>query len=69
MNIPLILFGLGLSMLGGYSIIRPQELVDFGSGNRFENSELSEQGMLIQRGKGMLVVFLGMMTLFVGFMV
>lgn len=69
MNILLVALGLGLSALGGYSIIHPQKVVDVGAGSMFENSELSDQGVLVQRGKGILVVVLGLMTIFTGFLI
>ena len=65
----LITFGVGLSVLGGYSIIRPQKIVDIRSKGRFEDSTLSDRGDLIQRGKGALVVFLGVMTIFAGLLI
>lgn len=69
MNILLVALGLGLSALGGYGIIHPQKVVDVGTGSRFKDSELSERGRLVQRGKGMLVVVLGIMTIFTGLLV
>ena len=69
MNVFLIIFGVGLSVLGGYSIIRPQKIVDIGTRGSFEDSTLSDRGDLIQRGKGALVVFLGVMTIFAGLLI
>lgn len=69
MNLLLVLFGLGLAALGGYGIVHPQKLVDIGAKGSFEDSTLSERGELVQRGKGAIVVLLGMMTIFAGLIV
>lgn len=66
MNFLLVALGFGLLALGGYSIMRPQKVVTVGAGSMFESSGLSDRGRLVQRGKGLLVVVLGLMAIFTG---
>ncbi|MFC4358503.1 hypothetical protein ACFO0N_11185 [Halobium salinum] len=69
MNLLLVLFGLGLAALGGYGVVHPQRIVNIGAKAHFEDSTLSERGELVQRGKGAIVVLLGMITIFTGLIV
>ena len=67
MNYLFVATGLGLALLGGYSIIRPQKVNDIGAKRRYENAELSDRGRFEQRVQGVIVIVAGLFVLFLGY--